>query len=92
MSKMLPKMDSSCMQLERFYFFLGFINPILLAVLKFVYLLHAGLKLVILPSQFDECWDCMCSLPYQSFLVIKYVPVLMGGKDNLNYHFVHLKK
>lgn len=41
MSRMLPKMDSNYMQLEKFYFFYEFIHSILLAVLKLVYLLHA---------------------------------------------------
>lgn len=52
MNRMLPKMDSNYMQLEKFYFFHEFIHSILLAVLKLVYLLHADHKLVILLSRF----------------------------------------
>lgn len=57
-----------------------------------MYLLHADLKLVILLSQFGECWDYMGVLPYHSFLIliIKYVPILRE-KSNLIYHFDHLK-
>lgn len=76
MSRMLPKMDSKYMQLEKIYFFPEFIHSILLAVLKLVYLLHSDLKLVILLSRFGECWDYMGILPYHSFLIIKYVPIL----------------
>lgn len=55
MNRMLPKVDSNYMQLEKFYFFHEFIHSILLAVLKLVYLLHADHKLVILLSRFGEC-------------------------------------
>ena len=93
MSRILPKMESHYMQLEKIYFFPEFIHSILLAVLKLAYLLHADLKLVILLSRFVECWEYMGILPDHSFLIliVKYVPILKG-KSNLIYHFGHLKK